>query len=135
MKVIIAGPRDYTDYENVKIHCDRILKNQVSIEIVSGRCDDSISGKHTFTTKDGTKVYGADGLGERYAEEKGYPVTGFEAQWKILGKKAGPYRNNAMGKYAEYLIAFWDEKSKGTGNMIEVAGRYGLKTRVIKYQK
>ena len=36
-----------------------------------------------------------------------------------------------MAKYADALIAFWDNKSKGTKHMIELAKRYGLKVKVV----
>ena len=63
MKVIIAGSRDFADYGLLKAYCDLLLSKQNDVEIVSG----------------GAK--GADTLGERYAKEKGYKLTIFEANW------------------------------------------------------
>jgi hypothetical protein len=45
---------------------------------------------------------------------------------------AGPIRNGEMAKYADALIVFWDGKSRGTKNMIDLAERYGLKVRVVR---
>jgi len=115
MKVIIAGGRDFKDYNKLKDSCDKILINQNNIEIVSGTAN------------------GADILGERYAQEKGYEVKKFPAKWDEYGKKAGYMRNQEMGEYADGLIAFWDGKSKGTKHMIDIANKKGLKVRVIKY--
>ena len=56
MKVIIAGGRDFKDYNRLKEVCDKILINQNNIEIISGTAG------------------GADTLGERYAQDKGYEV-------------------------------------------------------------
>lgn len=36
---------------------------------------------------------------------------------------AGPIRNRDMGKYADYLVAFWDGKSIGTKDMIFICNR------------
>lgn len=115
MKVIIAGGRDFKDYNRLKEVCDKILINQNKIEIVSGTAG------------------GADTLGERYAQEKGYEVKKFPAKWDEYGKKAGYLRNQEMGEYADGLIAFWDGQSKGTKHMIDIANKKGLKVRVISY--
>jgi hypothetical protein len=114
MKVIIAGKRDFNDYEAVKQTADFLLSNQTEVEIVSG----------------GAK--GADALGEQYAKEKGYKLTPFPADWNKHGKKAGPIRNEQMAKYADALIAFWDGESKGTKNMIDLAKQYNLKYHIYK---
>jgi hypothetical protein len=38
-----------------------------------------------------------------------------------------------MAKYADACVAFWDEKSKGTKHMIDLANKYKLEIRIIKY--
>ncbi len=114
-KVIIAGSRDFSDYVLLMESCDKYLKNLVDIEIVSGRAK------------------GADTLGEMYATERGYPIAYFPADWDGLGKKAGPIRNSLMAKYADYLICFWNGRSRGAYNMIATAKKEGLKIRIIKY--
>ena len=112
MKVIIAGSRNFDDYKILKEFCDKVLANQTHIEIVSGTAE------------------GADLLGEKYASEKGYTVKRFPADWEKHGKSAGPIRNEEMAKYADGLIAFWNGKSKGTKNMINLAKKYKLKIRI-----
>jgi hypothetical protein len=114
MKVIIAGGRNFSDYEKLKSFCDEILSDNTGIEIVSG------------------KASGADNLGEQYAKEKGYPVKEFPADWK-LGRGAGHIRNTQMANYSDTLIAFWDGKSKGTKHMIETAREKGLSVNVCRY--
>src|SRR5690242_7305650 len=98
MKVIIAGTRHFTDYKLLKEYCDVILSNQSDIEIVSGG------------------ARGADALGEQYAKENGYPIKQFLPDWDKYGRLAGPLRNEEMARYADALIAFWDNKSTGTKN-------------------
>jgi hypothetical protein len=113
MKVIIAGGRTFSDYDLLCQKCDKALSLQTEIEIVSGAAN------------------GADKLGEKYANEKGYPIKQFPADWDKYGKSAGYRRNEEMAKYADALIAFWDGKSKGTNHMIDLAKHYGLNVVVI----
>lgn len=116
MKVIIAGGRDFNDYELLRTSCDKILSSvEGEIEIISG------------TAK------GTDSLGIQYAKERGYKLKEFPADWDAHGKAAGYIRNKQMAEYAEALIAFYDGTSKGSGHMIELAKSAGLKIRVIKY--
>lgn len=137
-KVIIAGPRNFTDYELAERKIDNILSSvEGEIEIVSGSCDDAKNGKLTFTREDGTKVYGADGLGERYAKERGYKVRPFYAEWDLYGKSAGPLRNEQMAEFVApdgAAIVFYHDWSKGSKNMIAMAKKYKLKLRDIKYE-
>lgn len=72
-RVIIAGSRDFDDYNIMCEHCDKFLsqKNQThSIVIISGTARE------------------ADKLGERYAHERDYDVQQFPANWKRDGKAA-----------------------------------------------
>lgn len=123
-RVIIAGGRDFNDYELLQEKVDYYLSTVISqgykIIIVSG------------TAK------GADKLGERYAAEKGYEIAYFPADWASHGKRAGYLRNQEMAKYAKEenhgaLIAFWNGSSKGTKHMIDIAKKDRLKVRVVNY--
>ncbi len=109
MKLIIAGGRNFHNYEQLCKVCDNILQDQTNIEIVSG-----------------AYYKGADKLGEQYAAEKGFRLTKFPADWNRFGKAAGPKRNEQMANYADALIAFWDGKSKGTKHMIGLANKRKL---------
>lgn len=116
-KVIIAGCRDFTDYELLREKCDYHLQNLrlEDIVIVSGHAS------------------GADSLGERYAQERGFQLETYPADWQAHGRAAGPIRNAKMANVAHALIAFWDGKSRGTKNMIETARKYNLKVAVVRY--
>ena len=128
MKLIVAGSRSFTDYNLVRDKLDYYLKDvKEDVEIVSGRCS---TGEYTFTTNRGDLVYGADGLGEKYAERSVLKVKAFPADWN-LGRKAGPLRNIQMVEYATHLVAFWDGESTGTKNVIDLAREKGLKVRVV----
>lgn len=115
MNIIIAGNRDFNDYETLKKSCDKVIKNlntQESITIISGGST------------------GADRLGERYAQEKGYDIKIFYADWDKYGKPAGPIRNQSMIDIADILIAFWDKKSKGTRDILDKAFSKRINTYV-----
>tara|TARA_R110001583_G_scaffold38377_1_gene124060 strand:+ start:113 stop:463 length:351 start_codon:yes stop_codon:yes gene_type:complete len=116
MKLIIAGGRNFTDYKKLCQICDNILQDQTNIEIVSG-----------------AYFKGADQLGEKYAAEKGFLLTKFPADWKRFGRAAGPKRNEQMAIYAEALVAFWNGKSKGTKNMINLVKSSHLKVVIYNY--
>lgn len=118
-KVIIAGTRDFADYELLREKCDAILSNRrqnSNIVIVSGT------------------ARGADRLGERYARERGYQILRFPADWDRDGNSAGPIRNAKMADNANALIAFWDGHSRGTKNMIDTAASKGLMVRTINFK-
>lgn len=119
-KVIIAGTRDFADYELLKSKCDYILRQKVAdnnIVVISGT------------------ARGADRLGERYARERGFLIQKFPADWDRDGNAAGPIRNAKMADNADALIAFWDGKSRGTANMIETAKSRGLMVRVVNIRQ
>ena len=114
MKVIIAGGRDFDNYELLKEFCDNIIKDD-DYEIVSGNAK------------------GADKLGENYSKERNLKLTLFPADWNKYNKAAGMIRNIEMAEYGDMLIAFWDQKSRGTKNMIDTAKKLGLVVTVCNY--
>ena len=117
-KIIIAGGRDFMDYNLLKEKVNKILQEKKvthKIVIISG-C-----------------ARGADTLGLRYASENALDVEEYPADWDKYGKKAGYVRNVEMAENADALIAFWDGKSKGTKHMIDIATERNLPIRVIRY--
>lgn len=115
MRLIIAGTRDFSDYQMLEVMTDYYLKNQQNPTIVSGT------------------ARGADQLGERYASARGYNIIRFPANWDLHGKAAGAIRNTEMATNSDALLAFWDGQSRGTKHMVETAKKMGLKTRIVVY--
>ena len=113
MKTIIAGSRDFNDYNLLASTC----KQQLITEVVSGT------------------ARGADLLGERYAGKHAIPVKKYPARWDLFGKSAGYRRNEEMAKYADACVIFWDGESKGTKHMIDLAKKYSLKLTVVLFKK
>lgn len=115
-RVIIAGGRDFNDYQRLKDYMDWALQNiEKEIIVVSGG------------------ARGADLLGEQYANERGYSVDLHPADWEKHGKGAGFIRNREMAENADALVAFWDGKSRGTEHMINFAKTHGLNVRIVRY--
>jgi len=114
-KVIVAGGRDFADYDLLKSKLDNLLVNRDPVEIVSGT------------------ARGADKLGEFYAKRSQLAVALFPADWDLYGKSAGYKRNAQMADDADALVAFWDGKSRGTMHMINLAKSAGLQVRVVNY--
>ncbi len=114
-RVVIAGCRDYNNYDEAKEYIDFCLsdiRKENNIIIVSGGAS------------------GADSIGERYAEENGFEVEKYPADWKTYGRSAGPRRNRQMAEISDYVICFWDEKSRGTKSMIDYAKKYNKPVKI-----
>ena len=65
---------------------------------------------------------GADALAEAYALKNDHiELRVFAAEWNKYGKRAGPIRNAAIVDAATHVLAFPDDRSKGTLDTIERA--------------
>ena len=114
-RIVIAGSRDYNNYDEAKEFIDSCLieiNKENEIIIVSGCAS------------------GADLIGERYAEENGFKVEKYPADWKTYGRSAGPKRNRQMAEISDYVICFWDGKSMGTKSMICCAHKSGKPVKI-----
>ena len=65
-------------------------------------------------------------------KHKHIPVKHFPADWDKHGKGAGHARNKQMAEYANGLIAFIYNNSKGTTNMIKQAKEKKLWIEIIR---
>lgn len=102
-KLIVAGGRDFDDYQFVELTLNSLAFKEYKerdVSIVSGM------------------ARGADALGVRFAIENNVKLYKFPADWNGLGKVAGFRRNQHMADFADGLLAFWDGSSKGTAHMI-----------------
>lgn len=116
-KIIIAGGRNFNDYNVVKHVCDKYTKDKYnSIEVVCGMAK------------------GVDLLGKKWGDDNGYNIKEFPANWVKYRSSAGPIRNKQMAEYGNVLIAFWDSNSKGTKNMIDIAKDLGLDIIIFKIE-
>lgn len=100
MKLAIIGSRDFNDYT---LLCNTLapIQHQVT-HVISG----------------GAK--GADTLAEVWASEFDKELVVYLADWKKYDKAAGMIRNKDIVSSADFVYAFWDGKSPGTKNSINL---------------
>ena len=115
MRIIIAGSRTITEYSTVFNAMNYLNLNPTAI--LSGCAE------------------GVDKLGERWAKEHKIRIERYPADWEKHGKKAGYIRNAEMVKNADWLVAIWDGKSKGTKHTIDLANKKGIKVFVYEWRK
>ncbi len=119
-RVVVAGGRDYNHYEDAVAfidYCIQNIRHRYTLVFVSGGCS------------------GADALGERYANEHGFQIEIYPAEWKKYGRRAGPKRNQKMAEMGDYIICFWDGKSRGTYSMIYHAKKLGKPIKIKRYDE
>jgi hypothetical protein len=136
LRIIIAGGRDFDDYQMLKEEALKAISN-----IVLNATGQAKTQKELITIISGS-ANGADTLGEQFANECGLKLRRFPADWCRHGRRAGYMRNVEMAEYAidkenheayGALIAFWDGQSKGTKHMIDTAKKMGLDVHVLNY--
>ena len=118
-RAAVAGCRHYEDYCEAKEYidfCISEIRKKYTLIFVSGGCR------------------GADSLGERYAAENGFETEIYPADWEKYGRAAGPKRNKKIAEISDYIICFWDGKSRGTKSLLNFAEKYGKPVK-IKYIK
>jgi hypothetical protein len=119
MKLIVSGSRSVLDRAKIFTTLDAFTSRQKEpLEIVCGM------------------AHGPDMIGREWATKNNVPVKEFPADWRNLTApgarikdlpdgtkyncKAGLERNFRMAQYADAAICFWDGRSFGTKNMIEI---------------
>lgn len=122
LKILVCGDRNWID------------KSLIEIELVFNI--NLLSALHTYENviiiEGGSK--GADSLAREIADNRGYQVNEYKANWKKYGKAAGPIRNREMidKENPQIVIAFHDCKPGtqcGTQNTIDYA--ISKKIRVV----
>jgi predicted Rossmann-fold nucleotide-binding protein len=130
MRVIVAGGRDFDDYQLMCARLNHFFSqlDKKKLVIVNGDGPglwDKIQKRYV--------TQGADQLAKKYANEHRIPLDMYPPDWDRYGKGAGPRRNEQMAQNADALVAF-NTGGRGTANMIKLAEEYGLKIRVIDCQ-
>ncbi len=84
-------------------------------------CDEIVSG--------GAK--GVDSCAAEYAREKGIRLKEFLPKYEVYGRAAPIIRNKKIVDYADKVIVFWNESSKGALSVIKYAEKSGKACEVI----
>lgn len=101
IRVCIAGTRTFNDYSLLKTIITNAFFDISRLHIISGHAK------------------GADELGERFANENNLLLDIYPADWRLYRNRAGAIRNAEMAQVSDCLVAFWDDESRGTKNMIK----------------
>ena len=111
-RIIVCGGRDWSDLETIASVLIRY--DPVKVTIIQG------------------EARGADYIAKNIALSLGFSVEGYYADWKRLGKSAGPERNKEMlDSGTDLVIAFPDPTSRGTWDMVRRAMAAGVEVEVI----
>lgn len=123
--LLIAGSRTFNDKALLCRTADSMLSTKVeegcAIHIVEG------------------EARGADTLARDYAQDRGYALHKFPAQWDTLGKRAGYARNRQMHEFIAQFpgrgcLLFWDGESRGTAHNFGLCREFGTQMRVFNYK-
>lgn len=105
----IVGSRGFNDYEKLCAAVSALAEREQfkSVGVVSGG------------------ARGVDSLCARYAQEHGLLLAEFLQEYDKYGKGAPLIRNKTIIENADYVLAVWDGKSRGTLNAIGHACKLG----------
>ena len=110
MKVAIIGSRGIKNYD------ERIVLQHLPQEartIISGGAG------------------GVDTWAEEFARKKGLGFVKIVPNYQKYGKKAPTIRNRKLVRQADYVIAVWDYKSRGTAHAIVCCIEEGIPVRIL----
>ena len=116
MKVAVVGSREFKDKEFVK----RKLK------YAAWNWSDEDGFQKNILVSGGAK--GVDSWAEEWWREDHHGESNiqiFKPNWDVHGNRAGAIRNQQIVDAADYIVAFWDGKSKGTKITIDMALKAG----------
>ena len=112
-KLIVAGSRTIPNRD--------VVWDDLIYRVLMSEVDEVVCGM----------ARGADMIGYEFAQTYDIPCKKFPADWDKYGKSAGYIRNKEMSEYADELLAYWDGKSNGTKNMIDLMALAKKPTTII----
>lgn len=122
------------DYLNSQLTCyrkqgktNKTITEPIILGVVGTRTFNNYQYMQTILNRYNVKkivsggAQGADKLAELYASENDIPLKIFLPDWNTFGKSAGYKRNVKIVDASDEIVAFWDNKSKGTRLTINIA--------------
>ena len=129
-KLAVIGSRDILNKEFIYSELDKLLELTKIDLIVSGGAP------------------GPDKIGVEWAKERNIPYKEYFANWKDMSEPcvvkynafgaynalAGFKRNEDIINNCDSVVAFWDGKSKGTKNSLDLARKQNKPIKIIKHE-
>jgi hypothetical protein len=109
--LLICGSRNFDNYEIVS---ETIKNLDIGFDLI-------ISG--------GAK--GADTLAKKYCVDNNINIKEYLPEWDRYGRGAGIQRNKEMLKVSDFVLIFWDGKSKGTKFNVEYCQKNNKEHKII----
>lgn len=110
--------------------------NSMKVAIVGSRSAGSIDiGAHLKTRPSeiiSGGAVGVDTLAAEYAQHNNISLTVIKPNYEKYGRRAPHVRNREIVMRADWVLAFWDGKSKGTESSINQARRMGKHVEIVK---
>lgn len=75
---------------------------------------------------------GVDESARAYAKENGIPLTEFLPDYETYGQRAPLVRNIEIVDYSDFVLAFWDGKSRGTAHVITQCHARGVRVQIYQ---
>lgn len=110
MRVAVIGSRGWQDAEAIW----RVLDAHPITALVSGG------------------ARGVDSIAAAWAKERGIQLTEFRPDYRRFGKGAPSRRNAVIVDLADEVLAFWDGRSPGTRQVIELGRNAGKVVHVFQ---
>jgi hypothetical protein len=119
IKIVTTGSRTWTNVQIIK----DVLKSMKAYYSKNSTLEVSQGG-----------AKGADEIVRKVCSKLDIKCLTFKAEWDRYGIEAGMIRNIQMLEdfQPDYVVAFWDEKSKGTKHCIDQAQLRQIKVIVFK---
>ena len=120
MRLLVCGSRKWQDKEAIFTILDlfKASLNKEELIIIEGQC------------------YGADLIAEEWAISRNVPFEGKPAEWSKYGKAAGMIRNKEMLESCpDFVLAFTDSFTGGTKNMVNLAKKKNILTKVYTQEE
>jgi hypothetical protein len=109
VRVLVTGSRNWVDRDAIKAEMVRVMGTTAPQEMIL------VSGAQRSWDRMAQVFYGADYLAEQVAEDLGWIIEQYPADWDTHGRAAGPIRNAVMVKTgADVCLAFPMTGSRGT---------------------
>lgn len=114
INILVCGSRGYTD----KIHIFDVLESFIkSLDKKYDDCDEITFINGGCRNCADEVINSLRDVGNRLT------IKSYPAKWEEYGKQAAYIRNEQMVNASDYVVAFWDGKSKGTKMTIDLALR------------